>query len=387
VRRRSRAPRSAGCRAPTLLAILLALPALLPAQGEPLHILGFRREPSPSGIELVLACSGPVSFRYSSPSLETIRLVLPGLDPSGVTPPREAWGQDLIDVELAPATGDEAPGALLELTLPAFRPYSIRAVDNELRITLEDGSGVTGTTPSPVPAHPLPTPEPRPEPAVEVPPAVPAEPEATHETAAAPERVARETEAALVAEDLPGPVSAASPEAEAPEPLPVPGTEVAGTPAPEPSGAAGAPAPMEPDFFEGTAPDPPPFAAEPEVTDADSESDTPAATRIFEVESAELDGTLAIRIPANGRPSYQAFFTQEGPLRLVIDFDGAESRPLFQRLDVGVGPVRRVRVGQHEAEPVPIVRVVIDLDERVSHRIETDALGLTIRFDGLAIEP
>jgi hypothetical protein len=54
---------------------------------------------------------------------------------------------------------------------------------------------------------------------------------------------------------------------------------------------------------------------------------------------------------------------------------------------VGVGPVRRVRVGQHQADPVPIVRVVIDLDESVPHRIETDASGLTIRFDGLLIEP
>jgi hypothetical protein len=70
----------------------------------------------------------------------------------------------------------------------------------------------------------------------------------------------------------------------------------------------------------------------------------------------------------------------------VLDFDGTESRPLFQALEVGVGPVRRVRVGQHEAEPVPIVRLVIDLDERVSHRIEADATGLTIRFDGLTSE-
>ena len=43
--------------------------------------------------------------------------------------------------------------------------------------------------------------------------------------------------------------------------------------------------------------------------------------------------------------------------------------------------------GQHQADPVPVVRIVIELDERVSHRIENDATGLTIRFDGVAVEP
>jgi hypothetical protein len=109
------------------------------------------------------------------------------------------------------------------------------------------------------------------------------------------------------------------------------------------------------------------------------------ATRVFKVVRDDREGVLGIRIPTDGRPSCRVFFTEGQPVRLVLDFEGTESRPLFQRLDVGVGPVRRVRVGQHAAEPVPVVRVVFDLDERVAHRIETGADGLTVRFDDLAL--
>ena len=319
------------------MALLLLLPALVAAQGpdDPLRILGFRRQLSGANVELIVACNGPVSFRYSSPTLETIRLLLPRLDPVGVTPPREAWGEDLAGVELRAASGAAAPGAVLELSLPAFRPYSIQAVGNELRIVLE------GRAEAPLPA---------------------ADPSALRTADPAP---------------TPGP-----------DPEPPPALEPdPGPPAPEPpSGAAASPAGDEELPFPSVAAEAPGHGSgvpgERELDD-----DAPPATRIFEVARADRDGALAIRIPADGRPAYQAFFTREGPLRLVLDFERTESRPLFQSLDVRVGPVRRVRVGQHAAEPVPIVRVVIDLDERVSHRIETDDAGLTLRFDGVSVEP
>jgi len=342
-------------------ALLVAAPPVLAAQEGPLRILGFRRQPSAGDVELVLACSGPVAFRYSSPTLETIRLVLPGLDPSGVTPPREAWGADVAEVELAPATGDEAPGALLVLTLPEFRPYSIRAVGGELRIALEGGGEVAPLIRNPTvepPPVPLPTPDPVPEPVPE------AEAEPVDET---PEPASE-------------PDASTATDAGAPDTTPPP--------------------PIEPDFFENPVPEPPaevePAAvdaadppAEPTAPAADPlpEPDAPVATRVFEVAFTDDEGGLAIRIPANGRLAYQAFFTEEGPLRMVLDLEGTESRPLFQRLDVGVGPVKRVRVGQHQAEPIPVVRVVIELEERVAHRFEADAGGLTIHFDGVAVEP
>lgn len=108
----------------------------------------------------------------------------------------------------------------------------------------------------------------------------------------------------------------------------------------------------------------------------------PRASRVYEARR-EPGSPLTIHVPTDGAPEYSAFLTQDGPVRLVVDVVGVESRPLFSRLEVGVGPLRAVRVAQHAAGPPPVVRVVFDLDARVAHRIAADPTGLTVVFDGV----
>jgi len=107
------------------------------------------------------------------------------------------------------------------------------------------------------------------------------------------------------------------------------------------------------------------------------------ASRVFEARRLAVDGLLAVRIAANGVPGYESFYAEDAPDRIVLDITGAESRPVFSRLEIGVPPVRRVRIGQHAAEPVPVVRVVVDLDRRVPYRVEPDAEGLLLVFEGV----
>ena len=64
----------------------------------------------------------------------------------------------------------------------------------------------------------------------------------------------------------------------------------------------------------------------------------------------------------------------------MVDVSGTESRPLFSRLEVGEGPLTRVRIGQHAADP-PVVRVVFDLTSRAAHRVEADEHGLRVIFE------
>jgi type IV pilus assembly protein PilQ len=169
------------------------------------------------------------------------------------------------------------------------------------------------------------------------------------------------------------PVAAApAPEDAAPAPAalppaPVPPVEdqpappaVAAVSEPEPEPAAAAPAP------EALAP-PPPLP------------EGPPATRILAV-AKEGGGELpSFTIKADGRLKFQDF-TLPGPDRVVIDFADVAATPDFRSMDVGEGPVERVRLAQFSAASPKVARLVVDLTEKTPYRIVEGADTIRVVF-------
>ncbi|MFW5904808.1 MAG: AMIN domain-containing protein [bacterium] len=85
-----------------------------------------------------------------------------------------------------------------------------------------------------------------------------------------------------------------------------------------------------------------------------------------------------IVIQVDGDPDYRDFF-MEGPHRLVVDFMGAEhALPGENFMDINRGGVRAVRTSQYSSE---IVRVVVELERKVSYRIEEEEGRLRLRLE------
>jgi type IV pilus assembly protein PilQ len=90
-------------------------------------------------------------------------------------------------------------------------------------------------------------------------------------------------------------------------------------------------------------------------------------------------GQIAVELVADGDLEYQSFVL-EAPDRLVLDFTGVVSRLARSSEDVGAAGVVRVRAGQHALEPVPVTRVVFDLEQPLAHEIAEDGSVLTVSF-------
>jgi hypothetical protein len=149
-----------------------------------------------------------------------------------------------------------------------------------------------------------------------------------------------------------------------------------------------------------TEPESPPAtpAAATPATDSESPSDTPpplgeptppptnSATRILDVAVDRNDGSLAVRVEADGRLRYEDFYVED-PVRLVVDLEGVVFEPAARRLAVDVGPVRCVRVAQHRIEPQPVVRLVIDLDNQLAYQMLEGSQTLTVLLEMPASHP
>lgn len=86
-----------------------------------------------------------------------------------------------------------------------------------------------------------------------------------------------------------------------------------------------------------------------------------------------------IALEGNGPLAWEAQ-TLDDPRRLVVDLKGAVSRLTSNQVAVGEGGVSRVRAGQFRKNPVPVSRVVFDLDAPVAYEIRETATGLTVSF-------
>jgi len=336
----------------------------------PGELIELRREFDPGGIRLVVAATTPVLFDYSSPSLEEIVLRLHAIDPGLLVGSSQAWMPE-VAVEIAresDATG--VTGTRLSIRLDRFRRYRIRPEGNSLiLILLPEESAGDPQTPSAAPAATSES---------EAPTVAPSEPEAAEPGAAA-----------LVA------LAALAPEPEAPEPE----TSEALAAKPETAEPAPEPVALEPPAPEPetTAEVPEPAAASPaaDQTLADtrelslSVGSTPSgsevapgavsATRVLGLTHTREANSLTVRIETDGTPTHRVFGLQ-GPERIVLDLIGMQVDPPQQRLEVGSGGIVRVRLAQHQVSPERVVRVVIDLEGSLPHRLVVGARSIKIIF-------
>jgi hypothetical protein len=86
-----------------------------------------------------------------------------------------------------------------------------------------------------------------------------------------------------------------------------------------------------------------------------------------------IDGSLCFVIHSSA-PKYKQF-TLENPSRIVVDVEAGNGSARHETLDLGSGPVQRVRVGQPRRG---ILRVVLDLREPVSYVVTRDSNSLTV---------
>ena len=127
-------------------------------------------------------------------------------------------------------------------------------------------------------------------------------------------------------------------------------------------------------------------AAEPEVgsgppsAHAAVPSSAAASSELRSVNVArDGSGRPVVTLSGSGPMAYTTL-DLENPHRLVIDLKGTVSRLDRNQVPVSEGGVLRVRAGQFRRSPVPVCRVVVDLDRPVPYKIENSGDGLTIAF-------
>ncbi len=114
--------------------------------------------------------------------------------------------------------------------------------------------------------------------------------------------------------------------------------------------------------------------------DALGPADPPSrSSRLLAVSWLEGDRQTALDVSVGGDFTY-ATSRLDSPERFVIDLLGVIKASPRSALEMAEGPVERVRIGQYQAEPEPIARVVFDLRQQSNPIIEQGGGGLTIRF-------
>jgi type IV pilus assembly protein PilQ len=101
-----------------------------------------------------------------------------------------------------------------------------------------------------------------------------------------------------------------------------------------------------------------------------------AASLLSVVPTRSSDGVV-VELRADGALSAQAFLI-ENPDRLVVDLNGVINRVRQHVFAVNSYDVRQVRVAQFRSAPVPITRVVVDLDGPASFDVSETSTGAVI---------
>jgi len=126
-------------------------------------------------------------------------------------------------------------------------------------------------------------------------------------------------------------------------------------------------------------------ADDPEAAAAPGGAPPQAGTRLTDIQVAPDQGGTSVTLLANGPLEYRSLVL-ENPDRLVVDLQGVTNRLAAHHFPVGQQGVSRVRAGQYRTEPVPVTRVVFDLESKPEYQIESQADRLVVRFVG-APEP
>ncbi len=97
--------------------------------------------------------------------------------------------------------------------------------------------------------------------------------------------------------------------------------------------------------------------------------------------STGSDGAPVVTLSADGKIAWKSFLLAD-PHRLVLDLEGVVNRLDSYRYAVNAGGVVRARAGQHQLDPVPVTRVVFDLDRPLGHRVVEQDGKLIVTFGG-----
>ena len=100
----------------------------------------------------------------------------------------------------------------------------------------------------------------------------------------------------------------------------------------------------------------------------------PATVEQLQVVNAGSDVRIELRLSATVKPSLTV---ATKPDRLVLELPNTISEGKQKRVAVHVPGIRAVRIGLHQGEP-PVTRVVVDLDESVPYRLQTEGNRLTL---------
>lgn len=115
---------------------------------------------------------------------------------------------------------------------------------------------------------------------------------------------------------------------------------------------------------------------------AKAAADAPAAKTLLSLVAEGSQEGARLALSGDGRIDGASHFTMEDPVRLVVDLPGLVNRFPDSRVVVGDGPVKRVRIGQHEDK----VRVVVDAADGVESlepaRLAPTAEGLVVALAG-----
>jgi type IV pilus assembly protein PilQ len=115
-----------------------------------------------------------------------------------------------------------------------------------------------------------------------------------------------------------------------------------------------------------------PLPALPAVTVDRSASALDEASSLLSVVPVRSQGGVVVELTGDRSLDARAF-TVDSPDRLVVDLEGVINRVKQHRFRVDSDSVRQVRVAQFQARPVPITRIVLDLNGPISYNVsETD---------------
>ncbi len=105
----------------------------------------------------------------------------------------------------------------------------------------------------------------------------------------------------------------------------------------------------------------------------------PSGGRLLAVDLLTAGESPTFEVSVGGELSYSTS-RLTAPHRFVVDLLGVVKSSSHSKVEVAEGPVARVRIGQFQAEPMPIARLVFDLRQDGAPVVERGANGLTVQF-------
>jgi len=97
---------------------------------------------------------------------------------------------------------------------------------------------------------------------------------------------------------------------------------------------------------------------------------------------SETEGIVSVELEFEGEVPYITDFVLKSPPRIVLDMDNTLYKLPGRIFTVDKGIVLRIRGSQYKREPVPITRVVVDMDQLVSYDMKKEGSKVILTIPG-----